>query len=272
MSEGPAFLAAIERAEKQPEGFPFSLPLIAGLERLEFRARVTFLVGENGSGKSTLLEGLAMGMRAVAVGSHDLARDPSLAPARAFAAGFRFIRRRHARLRLFLRAEDVFGFTRRVQANMAGLAEDEADYARTLPEGYGRRLAMGAMAGQRGALAARYGANPDGASHGETFLNLLEQRLRAPGLYFLDEPEAPLSPARCLRLLAFLRDRAGEGSQFVIATHSPILMALPGAEILQVSAEGIAPVPWAETEHVRVMRAMLASPERVLAALARTDV
>ncbi|MBE9607710.1 AAA family ATPase [Acetobacteraceae bacterium H6797] len=265
----PAFLAAIERAEAQPEGFPFTLPMVAGLERLAFTAPVTFLVGENGSGKSTLLEGLAMGMRAVAVGSHDLARDPSLAAARAFATGFRFVRRRHAKVRLFLRAEDVFGFTRRVQESMAGLAEDEADYARTLPEGYGRRLAMGVMAGQRGALASRYGADPDGASHGETFLNVLEQRLRVPGLYFLDEPEAPLSPARCLRLLAFLRDRAGEGSQFVIATHSPILMALPGAEILRVSAEGLVPTPWAETEHVQVMRAVLANPARVLAAMDR---
>jgi predicted ATPase len=266
----PAFLAAIERGEGG-SGFPFTLPVIAGLERLELTAPVTFLVGENGSGKSTLLEGMAMGMRAVAVGSHDLSRDPSLASARAFAAGFRFIRRRHARIRMFLRAEDVFGYTLRMAAEMGGLAEGARGFAERLPDGYGRRLAVGAVSGQRAAIAQAHGDDPDARSHGETFLGVLERRLHSPGLYFLDEPEAPLSPARCLRLLGLLRARAAAGSQFVIATHSPILMALPGATILAVGPDGIVPTPWAETEHVRVMRTVLADPARVIAAMDRLD-
>jgi predicted ATPase len=259
------YLSAIRRSgDGRRDGFPWTLPLIRNLEELEFSAPVTFLVGENGCGKSTLLEGLATGMGAVAAGSRDLERDETLAAARAFAAGFRFVRR-HPRTRLFLRAEDVFGYTNRVAHSLAALRELEEGFARDLPAGsYGRMLATGAMAGQRRALAARYGADPDARSHGETFLNLLQQRLVPNGLYFLDEPETPLSPARVLGLLALLKDRMANGCQFVIATHSPILMALPGAEILLLEDGRIARPAYDELEHVRLTRDFLNAPERFL--------
>ena len=234
------------------------------LEALEFSTAVTFLVGENGSGKSTLLEGIAAGMDAVAVGRRDLRRDPSLAAARAFAAGYHFVRRRHARTRMFIRAEDVFGFTQRVEDDMRGLSEDATDLAAAIPGEYGRRLAVGAVEGQRAALARSYGDNPDGKSHGETFLAVLQRRLAPNGLYFLDEPETPLSPARVLALMALIADRVASGSQFVIATHSPILMAQPGARILLAAEGALREAAWDEIEHVRVTRAFLANPEAVL--------
>ncbi len=263
------FLTAMRRRpEYQPDGgFPWSLPLLLGLQEVVFTAPITFLVGENGSGKSTLLEGIAAGMDAVAVGRRDLARDPSLAAARRLAAGFFFTRRRHARTRLFLRAEDVFGFTLRVTDEMAGLERDARELAEDIPEGYGRRLALGVVAGQRGAFARSYGENPDGRSHGETFLALLQRRLVPRGLYLLDEPETPLSPSRVLALMAMLAQAVGDGSQFVIATHSPILMGQPGAAILTVGADGVHPAVWGDLEHVRVTRAFLNAPESVLAQL-----
>ncbi len=244
--------------------FPWSLPLVAGLQRVAFTTPVTFLVGENGSGKSTLLEGIAMGMGAVAAGRHDLARDPTLDAARAFAAGFLFTRRRHARTRLFVRAEDVFGFTQRVADTMEELAADAAEFDATMRDGYGKRLAQGAVLGQRGAMARDYGDNPDGRSHGETFLAVLGRRLVPNGLYFLDEPETPLSPARVLALMAIIADRVARGCQFVIATHSPILMALPGARILLAEGGVLRQAEWNELEHVRVTRAFLADPAAML--------
>jgi predicted ATPase len=243
--------------------FPWSLPLVRDLEDVEFAAPVTFLVGENGSGKSTLLEGIAAGMEAVAAGSHDLKRDPSLQAARDFAAGFIFARRRHARIRLFLRAEDVFGYTGRLGSEMAELGEIERELAK-LPEGPGRDRATGLARGQRAALAHRYGANPDARSHGETFLALLRTRLVPNGLYFLDEPETPLSPSRVLALLALLHDAVRRGSQFIIATHSPILLALPGATILQARDGALRAAAWDDLEHVRVTRAFLNDPQSVL--------
>ncbi|HET7882462.1 MAG TPA: AAA family ATPase, partial [Acetobacteraceae bacterium] len=155
------FLTAIRRrdAALDTERFPWTLPLVRDLDELEFTAPVTFLAGENGSGKSTLLEGLAAGMSAIAAGSHDLARDPTLQAARDFAAGFVFVRRRHARIRLFLRAEDVFGYTGRLTADMTGLTDIEQELAK-LPEGAGRDRATGMARGQRAALAQRYGTDP----------------------------------------------------------------------------------------------------------------
>lgn len=264
------FLTAMRRRAEHVADesvFPWSLALVQGLEALEFTAPVTFLVGENGAGKSTLLEGIAAGMRAVAVGRRDIQRDPTLAAARRLADGFTFTRRRHARTRLFLRAEDVFGFTQRVSDEMAGLEQDARELAAEIPEGYGRDLALGVVRGQRGALADSYGENPDGRSHGETFLALLKRRLAPKGLYFLDEPETPLSPTRVLALMAMLAAAVRDGSQFVIATHSPILMALPGAAILLASPEGLAPAEWEELEHVRVTRAFLNAPTQVLGRL-----
>jgi predicted ATPase len=242
-----------------------TLPLFRGLDRLDFRARVTFLVGENGCGKSTLLEGLAAGVGAVAAGGRDLERDPTLAAARTFARAFRFQRARHPRTTLFLRAEDVFGFTLRVRRDIEGLSAVEAELRSTLREGsWGQRLATGTAAKERAALTRRYGADPDARSHGETFLHLLQQRLQPRGLYFLDEPETPLSPTRVLALLAILKDRIAQDCQFVIATHSPILMALPGAQILLLEADAITPIEYGLVEHVRITRAFLDDPESFL--------
>jgi predicted ATPase len=261
------FLTGLRRADvgREPDRFPLSLPIFRSLERLDFRARVTFLVGENGCGKSTLLEGLAAGTGAVAAGGRDLERDPTLAAARAFARAFRFRRARHPRVTLFLRAEDVFGFTLRVSSQMTALGEIEDELRTTLRDGsWGQRLATGAAAKERAALARRYGPDPDARSHGETFLHLLQQRLKPRGLYFLDEPETPLSPTRVLALLAILRDRVAEDCQFVIATHSPILMALPQADLLLLEGGTIAPIAYDDVEHVRLTRAFLDDPRSFL--------
>ncbi|WP_374443395.1 AAA family ATPase [Stella sp.] len=263
------FLSAIRRRDDidRPAAFPWTLPLAAGLDGIEFDAAVTFLVGENGSGKSTLLETLAVGMQAVAAGSRRLDGDPSLAPAREFARGFRFVRRRHARTRLFLRAEDVLGFSRRISAEAEALSGIADELAEALPEGVGRTRAVGLARAQRAALTGRYGEDPEARSHGETFLALLQARLVPSGLYFLDEPETPLSPTRVLALMAILSDRVAQGCQFVIATHSPILMALPDAAILVIAEGRLVPTAYDAVEHVRLTRAFLADPARFLRAL-----
>lgn len=267
------FLQGLRRKPEyvRPDVFPWSLPFIAGLETVQFNTPVTFLVGENGCGKSTFLEGIAAGMGAVAAGSDDVRRDPSLTAAREFANGFRFLRLKRPVTKMFLRAEDVFGFTRRVQHGMDELRQFESEFASELPEGSGRQRATGLMRAQRREFSERYGENPDGRSHGETFLGVLEQRLAPHGLYLLDEPETPLSPARVLALLAMLLRCAAQGSQFVIATHSPILMALPNARILSFDEGVVAERRYEDVEHVRITRDFLAAPERYLRHLVDSD-
>ena len=254
----------IRKMGGEGEGFPWTVPLIANLHALTLTTAVTFLVGENGCGKSTLLEGMAWGSEATAVGSHHLETDPTLGSARLFHQAFKFPRTGRAYTRLFLRAEDVFGFTNRIAADMADLRAEAAELGRKIAPGVGRTNAVGVALGQAGALARTYGENPDARSHGETFLHLLQARLKPDGLYFLDEPETPLSPSRVLALIMLIEEYVTKGSQFVIATHSPILLALPGARILQAQDGRLVPAEWNDLEHVRVTRAFLNDPASVL--------
>ena len=262
------YLESIRRRDdgRDPDRFPWTLPIMAGLDELRFNQPITFLAGENGSGKSTVLEGLAAAMQATAMGRHrDISQDETLVAARRFAAGFRLVRRRHARTRLFLRAEDVFGFVLRLRDEMHDLDEEEKDLRANLPDGsWGQTIATGTIRAQRQALIERYGDAPDDRSHGETFLDFLLSRIVPNGLYFLDEPEPPLSPQRVLALIAMLKDAVDEGSQFIVATHSPILMATPQSEILLFEGDTIRPVPWDELEHVRLTRDFLNNPQRYL--------
>ncbi len=245
-----------------PGGFPFDLPVIESFESLAFDSNVTFFVGENGSGKSTLLEAIAVGMKCPTLGRSDAVNDPLLEPARALAQQLRFSRHAKPRHKLFFRAEDAIGFTHRVNQGTEELKEFEKHFDETL-SGYGRQLAMGVVRGQRSAFESRYGENPDARSHGEWFLHMLRERLHPNGLYLLDEPETPLSPIHQLSLLAMIKDLADEGCQFIVATHSPMLMALPGARILNFELD-IQPVEWQDAEHVALMKAFLNDPESFL--------
>ena len=101
-------------------------------------------------------------------------------------------------------------------------------------------------------------------SHGESFLALVENRFSGNGLYILDEPEAALSPMRMMELICHIHNLVEQNSQFIISTHSPILMAYPGAEVLQISEEGIESVPYEETEHFCLTRQFLYAPEKML--------
>lgn len=247
------------RSEDLPEGYPFSVPVIQQLEGLSFQSPVTLFVGENGSGKSTLLEAIAAGVRSVAVGGQDIQRDETLAPARALAARLRFTWARRTQRGFFLRAEDVFNFGTR----MARLADEMSELAEEYEgrfEGYGLALARGSVLAQRRALVERYGEDLNARSHGESFLHLFGQRFVPGGLYLLDEPDTPLSPQRQLALLALLKEMVAEGGQFIIATHSPILMAYPGAIILSFDGEAIRQVAYDEVEQVALLRAFLADP------------
>jgi predicted ATPase len=264
----PSRLRSVALAEA-PAGatFPFTVPAVRGLGTLQFPSAVTFFVGENGSGKSTVLEGIAAAARLPAVGSADLARDATLHAARTLGKAFHLTwEGGRSRRGFFLRAEDFFGFTKRIAAQRAELQQELAD----LPAQYAGRsekaLSLAAMP-FRASLAAmetRYGADLDANSHGQSFIKLFQSRFVPGGLHLLDEPEAPLSPHSQLGLVAMLHDMVTQGAQFVIATHSPILMSFPGATIYTFDAQPVRSVPYDETEHVTVTRAFLNDPERYL--------
>src|SRR5215475_264499 len=246
---------SLKPTAKKQSGFPFNLPLVKNLGQVEFHSPVTFFVGENGSGKSTLLEAIGAGVKLATVGGDDVERDKTLENARALGKQLKFSWLSKTHRGFFLRAEDFFNFARRLQTMTRELQE----LADTL-EG----MARSSVLGQRRALVERYGENLDANSHGESFLKLFQSRFVAGGLYLLDEPEAPLSPQRQLALMAMLKEMVDQEAQFIIATHSPILMAFPGARILSFDDHPVREVDYDDVEHVSLTRAFLNNPQSFL--------
>jgi predicted ATPase len=221
--------------------YPFNLPALRGFERLDLHPKVTFIVGENGSGKSTLLEAIAVALGFNAEGGTKNFRFGTRASHSELHEYLRIARGyKKPRDGFFLRAESFFNVATEIEA----LDADPAPAPRVI-DSYG-------------------GKSLHEQSHGESFLTLLAQRFGGHGLYILDEPEAALSPARQLAVLQRIHDLVMQDSQFIIATHSPILMAYPDAAIFQCSGEGIAPVAYEDTEHFRVTRDFLANRELAL--------
>lgn len=247
--------------------YPFSVPAVAALARepLSFPTPVTYLAGENGSGKSALLEGIACAANAMAIAGDDLQRDPLLAPARMLATRLHLVWRARSRRGYFLRAEDFFGFARYVSRLRGELEADLAAFdAQGGPDSLGRRMARGAYQREIGELR-RTDAMMNQISHGESFLEFFQRRFVPRGLYLLDEPETPLSPMRQLAMLAMLLEMTANGeSQFIIASHSPILMAMPGATIYHIGNGEPRQVQWNELEHVTVTRDFLNDPQLFL--------
>lgn len=206
--------------------YPFSVPAVQALANIEFHPDVTFFVGENGAGKSTILEAIAL---ALGYGREGGTKNVQFHTADDVSSLHNVLRlsRSFAKPRdgYFLRAESFY--------NVATYM-DEVGYL----GGYGDK-----------SLHAR--------SHGEAFMALLTHKLKGKGLYLLDEPEAALSPNRQLAALTAIHQLVQDDSQFIIATHSPILLSYPNAKILLFDDTGITEVAFEDTEHYAVTRDFL---------------
>lgn len=247
-------------------GFPLGLPFLRDMGEVHLSPAVTLLAGPNGSGKSTFLEALAVECRLPGIGRAAPGTDPTLGDVEPLARALRLSWERRTRRGFFLRAEDVFGFILDLKEQRRTL-ESELRAAEVRLEGsseYARRLGLGPLRGSIGALADRYGENPDARSHGETFLHLFRERLAPGGLYLLDEPEAALSPESQLAFVAMLSDAVTEGSQFIVATHSPLLLALPGSTLLDFDGDRVRESRWEDLASVQLWRGVLEAPARYL--------
>ena len=242
--------------------FPFTVPAVRSLETLDLDTAVTFFVGENGSGKSTLLEGIALAADLPVVGSDAGREDRTLEAQHRLARSLRLSWGSRAHRGFFLRAEDFFGFTKRLAQTRVEMRQRLAEVDEEFREAsaYARGLAAGPAASSLADMERRYGADLDANSHGETFLKLFASRFVPDGLFLLDEPEAPLSPSSQLTLLAMMADMVARGAQFIIATHSPILLAYPGAHIWSFDRVPIARVGYEDLEHVSLTRSFLNDP------------
>ncbi len=238
------YLKGIELNQMPPEtSYLHNLPVIEQLSkigRISFDAPVTFFVGENGTGKSTLLEAIAIAMGFNAEGG---GRNFTFSTNASHSELWKYIdtlKTVPSKDGYFLRAESLYNLASNI---------DEMDKVPSFDppviDGYG-------------------GVSLHKQSHGESFLALVQNRLGGSGLYIFDEPEAALSPMRLLTLIALIDRLVNADSQIIIATHSPILMAYPRAEIIELSPNGIRKVPYRETEHFKTTKQFLDNPDRML--------
>lgn len=246
--------------------FPFNLDMVKSLRGFEFTTPVTFFVGENGSGKSTILEALACAIESITVGSESVKTDKSLAAVRKLAQHFRLAWQKRTHKGFFLRAEDFFGYAKQMRQTQDEFQQDLKDVKREYKgrSQYAAALASLPYNNELAAIQRRYGDGLDQRSHGESFMALFQSRFVPDGLYLLDEPEAALSPTRQLTFISALKQMAQENSQFIIATHSPIILAFPEAQILHFHEGKIQEAQYNQLEHVNLMKDFLAKPESFL--------
>jgi len=225
-------------------------------------------VGENGSGKSTLLEGIAAAARLPTVGSAEVQHDDTLDAQRRLGKALRLSWAKRTPRGFFLRAEDFFGFTKRLARLRAELQLEKLEAVQQYKAGGRSDAALGLKLGPLQTSIAemekRYGTSLDANSHGESFLKLFQSRFVPGGLYLMDEPEAPLSPQSQLGLLAMIDNMVAQDAQFIIATHSPLLLAFPAALIYSFDSIPVRAVAYEDLDHVRITRDFLNAPERYL--------
>lgn len=226
--------------DKMCKGYPFNLPWLADPDfELSFRQPVTIIVGENGTGKSTLIEAIA------ALSGYDEAGGGK---------GYRPVDHSSALDKSGSRLADALraGWLPKVTNGWFFKAESFFGVARYLD--------------QMALEADRVPPNFLSHSHGEGFMRVFDERMSRQGIYFMDEPESALSPKRQLELLRILaRVQENARAQVIMATHSPLLMALPGADVWQITKGGIAPVDYRDTRHFRLYQDFTIDPEAFIA-------
>lgn len=230
------------------DDYPFCIPCIKDFEKIDLHPKVTFFIGENGAGKSTLMEAIAVasgfnpegGSRNVVFSTHE--SHSKLFEHLTLRRGIRPPRDGY-----FLRAESFYNVATYIEQNDSHPDHNSQTYSAGTPIG-----------------GAYGGRSLHEQSHGESFWTLLTQRFRGNGLYLLDEPEAALSPTRQMGVLSAMHELIKKQSQFIIVTHSPIIMAYPDAAIYLFSKDGIKRVEYTETEHYTVTLDFLSRYEMML--------
>jgi len=219
-----------------PQGinrYPYNIPAIQQLEKINFHKDITFFVGENGSGKSTLIEAIAVKYGFNAEGGTKWSKFSTKSTHSHLHKNLKLIKGpKTPGDGYFLRAESFYNLASKM---------DEVQYLKS----YG-------------------GRSLHQQSHGESFLTTLTHKLTGNGLYIMDEPEAALSPSRILTAISTIHELIKHDSQFIIATHSPLLLAYPDASIYHFSEEGIAPIAYEDTEHYIVTKGFLDDPQRMI--------
>jgi predicted ATPase len=245
--------------------FPYNIPAVRFAKQVKLDARVTIFVGDNGSGKSTLLESIALYLKLPLIGGH-ITSSASFEAARLIKPFMEVEWKRETNKGFFFRAEDFSDFINGVEKEKNKIAGELGELRGKVKDSIIEELSTSETMNRTLRQMRRdYGEDMQAFSHGEAYLKIIQTRIQDKGIYLLDEPEAALSPLKQLSLIAFILDVLKKDSaQFIIASHSPILMGIPGATLYEIQEDGMPQVNYKDTDHYRITKTFLDNPEHYL--------
>lgn len=240
--------------------FPFNIAAVKFARHISLNQKVTIFVGDNGCGKSTLLEGIAYSLNLPLIGGF-IGSSAGFEAARLLKPYLKIEWARETKKGFFFRAEDFSDFINSVEKEKGKIAGDLSELKGHVDDSIIERMSEGMNYSLR-EMRKNYGDNMQAYSHGEAYLKILQIRIQDKGVYLLDEPEAALSPLKQLSLIAFILEVLKNGNtQFIIATHSPILMGIKDATLYEIQEDSMQQVEYKETDHYRITKTFLDNPD-----------
>ena len=253
------FLQSFSIDTEKEHPFPFNVSAVRFAKNLVLDKQVTIFVGDNGCGKSTLLECIAQSINLPLIGGF-IGHSAGFEAARLLSAYIKIEWHRETRNGFFFRAEDFSDFIGGVEKEKSKIVNDLRDLQGQVDDSIIEKMSE-SMNYSLHNMRKNYGDNMQAYSHGEAYLKILQTRIANKGIYLLDEPEAALSPLKQLSLIALILEvLKHNNAQFIISTHSPILMGIPNARLYQIDESGIEHVQYKETDHYRITKTFLENP------------
>ena len=257
------YLQSIHINAEKTHPYPFDVPSILFAKHVDVSNELTFFIGDNGTGKSTLIETLAFRLQLPHIDGSTYAKK-SFAGAVSLAPFLEMEFKIDRPVGFFFRAEDFGDYLNSINRRDAALHEQLKSLEGEVPDHIIKQMKENANF-QIHHMRKNYGQELSTYSHGEAYLKIIEEKIKTKGIYILDEPEAALSPAKQLSLIYHIKDHLKiHMSQFIIATHSPILMSIPGATIYEITDDDMSKTDLEDTEHYRITKGFLNNPETFL--------
>lgn len=254
------YIASFSITTERNNPFPYSIPAVKHAKNITLPSSVNFIIGDNGTGKSTLLEALAYRLQLPHMDGGGYNKK-GFEAARTLLPYLEVIWQIERSVGFFFRAEDFGNLINSIDREDGRLHNFMTDLEGEVPDHIIQEMKDSANQ-QIHHMRKSYGQDLQSFSHGEAYLKIMQDKITSRGVYLLDEPEAALSPAKQLALMYFIQEHLTQfNSQFIIATHSPMLMAFPKATIYEVTEDAMLPVSLEETEHYSITKSFLNNPE-----------
>ena len=257
------FLRSFSIKPGKTHPFPYNITAVKFARQVELDKGVTIFIGDNGCGKSTLLESIALKLNLPLIGGF-IAKHRGFEAAKLLQPFTEIEMKRQTAKGFFFRAEDFSDFINSVDNDRRKIADSLHDLQGNVDDSIINQMSD-SMNYSLYEMRKNYGDNMQAYSHGEAYLKILQTRVGDKGIYLLDEPEAALSPLRQISLLFLIVEiLKSNNTQFIISTHSPILMGIPGARIYQITEDAMEQVDYKETDHYRITKTFLNNPDYYL--------